>query len=385
MKYLHLIFGNLRRRWIRTFLTIGTVVIAFFLFGALAAVNMGFQAGVELAGQDRLVMRHKVSLIQPLPESYLPRIEGVEGVENAAYASWFGGSYQDSKLFFGKIAVDPADYFAIYPEVLIPEDQMQAWLADRVGAVVGKDLAQRFDWKVGDRIPIIGDIWRNEGDRPWEFNIVGIYDTAEGSSADKMTMFFRQDYLEEARIEGKGLVGWYVIQVNDPARADQIALNLDQMFANSSYETNTSTELAFVQGFAQQIGNTTAIIRAVLVVVFFTMLLVAGNTMAQAVRERTKELAVLKAMGFTDGKVVFLVLAEACLLAVLGGTVGLGAAALAVDSVAETVSAVFPVFYLPGRDVALGLAYILLLGLLTGALPAWQAVRLKVADALRRA
>jgi putative ABC transport system permease protein len=385
MKYLHLIFGNLRRRWIRSLLTLASIAVAFFLFGALGAVNMAFQAGIELAGQDRLVLRHKVSLIQPLPESYLPRIEGVEGVDNAAYASWFGGSYQDSKLFFGKIAVDPEDYFDIYPEIVIPEEQMAAWKADRIGALVGEDLAKKFGWQVGDRIPIIGDIWRNEGDRPWEFNIVGIYGTAEGSTADKMTFFFRQDYLEEARTQGKGLVGWYVIRVEDPEQADQVAKRIDAMFANSSYETNTSTELAFVQGFAQQIGNTTAIIRAVFVVVFFTMLLVAGNTMAQAVRERTNELAVLKAMGFSDGKVVFLVLAEACVLAILGGGLGLGLAAVAVGEAQDMVSAVFPVFYLPGREVALGAVYILLLGLLTGALPAWQAMRLRVADALRRA
>ncbi|MCB1032282.1 MAG: ABC transporter permease [Acidobacteria bacterium] len=384
MKYLPLVWRSLLRHKVRTFLVVMSIVVAFVLFGLLAAINKAFNAGIDLAGEERLVMRHKVSIIQPLPISYMARIRSTPGVDAVAQASWFGGIYQDPKNFFPRIAVDPETHLDLYPELRLPEDEKQAWFATRTGAVAGRDLADRFGWKIGDRIPIQGDIYRRPDGSAWEFDLVGIYDGAT-QDADLSQFFFRYDYLDEGMGGNLGLVGWYVIRVADPDRAPSIAEALDATFANSSAETKTATEAAFVKGFADQIGNTAAIIRAVLAAVFFTILLVVGNTMAQAVRERTNELGVLKALGFSDGKVLSLVLGESCFLAFLGGVVGLGLSALLVPALAKGLAKYLPVFYLPARDLLLGVFFVLALGLITGLLPALQARRLRVADALRRA
>jgi putative ABC transport system permease protein len=284
MKYWYLIWGNLKRKKLRTLFTMLSILVAFVLFGVLGAINVAMNMGVELAGVDRLVLRHRVSLIRLLPVSYESRIESVEGVAAATHATWFGGIYQDPKNFFGQFPVDPEGYLEMYPEFLLPEDQKKAWLEDRTGAVVGRTTARRYGWKVGDRIPIQGTIWRKK-DRSstWEFTIRGIYDGA-AQGTDTTLFLFRYDYFDEARWAGEGLVGWYVIRVDDPAQAAEIAERIDAEFANSPNETRTSTERAFVQAFANQVGNIGAIVTAVLGAVFFTILLVAGNTMMQSVR-----------------------------------------------------------------------------------------------------
>lgn len=385
MKYLPLIWANLRRHKVRTVLTVLGILVAFVLFGLLAAINKGFNAGVDLAGNDRLVLQHKVSIIQPLPISYQDRIARVPGVSLVTHANWFGGIYQDTKNFFPKIAVDPEPFLEMYPEYLLPADQKATWLAERTGAIAGKALAERFEWKVGDTIPVQGDIYRRaDGSALWEFKLVGIYG-AGTKDADLSQFFFRYDYLEEGTGGNLGRVGWYYIRISDPDRAPQIAETIDSLFANSPAETKTSTEKAFVQAFAQQVGNTTAIVRGVVAAVFFTLLLVVGNTMAQSVRERINELAVLKALGFRDGMVLVLVLAEAVLLSALGGGLGLGLAALLTIPLGETLGNFLPVFYLPLSDVIIGLGLMVGLGLVTGLPPALQAMRLQVADALRRA
>lgn len=383
MKFLPLLFANLKRKKLRTLFTVLSIFVAFVLYGVLMAIKTAFGAGIELAGEDRLVMLNKVSIIQPIPISYLGRIETDEGVADVAHANWFGGIYQDPKNFFPTYAVDPERWLRLYPEIDLPEDQKQAWLADRTGAIVGHTTAKRFGWKVGDRIPITSPIYRrNDGTNSWEFTIDGIY-TGKTKTADTTTLLFQYKFLEEASSRIQGLVGWYVIKVNDPQNAAQIAERIDARFANSSYETKTATEKAFIQGWANQTGNIAAIVSGIVAVVFFTLLLVAGNTMAQSVRERTAELAVLKTLGFTDQKVMLLVLAESLLLAVLGGGLGLGLVTW-VTNAFELGGAIFPILFVPASSAAIGGLLVLVLGFVAGFLPALQALRLNIVEALRR-
>jgi len=384
MKFWPLIWSALRRKRVRTFFTLLSILIAFLLYGYLAAVNMAFRLGVDVTGADRLVLRHKVSFSILLPEAYAGRIEATPGVVEATHASWFGGIYQEPKNFFPQMAVEPEGYLRLYPEFLLPEEQKQAWLADRTAAIVGRNTAERFGWKVGDRIPIQATLWRKaDGSSTWEFNLAGIYDGAEDAT-DTTQFLFHYDYFNEARAFAKGQVGWYIIRINDPARADEIVRRIDAQFANSFYETKTSTEKAFIQGFAKQIGNIGAIIGGILTAVFFTILLVAGNTMMQSVRERTSELAVLKTVGFSNRLVLGLVLAESLTLAALGGVLGLTLAWWAIGR-GDPTGGALPIFFLPPQDVLLGGGFMVALGLLTGLLPAVQAMRLRVVDAVRRA
>lgn len=371
------------RKRLRTLLTLLSITVAFVLFGYLAAIRVGFNAGVEVAGIDRLITRHRVSITELLPVSYQQRIESVPGVGEAVFQTWFGGVYQDPKNFFAQMPVDPEPFLRMFPEYLVPEDQRLAWLRTRTGAVVGRATAKRFGWQVGDRVPILSQIWTTkDGGQLWEFEIVGIYD-GTGSGVDTTTFFFRHDFFDENRAFGEGLVGWYTIRVTDPDRAAEVARAVDREFANSQAETKTETEKAFLTGFAKQIGNIGAILKAILTAVFFTILLVAANTMAQSVRERTEEIGALKALGFTHHQVLLLVLAESCFLSVLGGALGLGLAAVMIAAGDPTRGAL-PVFYFPTRDAALGVILAVGLGIVSGAVPAWQAMRLRIAEALRR-
>ena len=381
MKYVTLVWKNMWRRKIRTIFTLLSIFIAFLLFGILMTIRTAFTFGVDIAGIDRLVLIHKISLIMPLPISYQPRLQSVPGVEVASHQTWFGGIYQDPSNFFAQMAVDPEPFLRIYPEFRIPRDQLNAWLADRQGAAVGKDLAARFGWKVGDRIPLRATIWQPKGGgQTWEFNIRAIYDGDDG--VDKTQFFFRYDYLDENRADGNGVVGWYVVKISDPSEAVAMGQRFDSMFANSAAETKTTTEKGFVEGFAKQIGDIGAIMVAILTAVLFNILLIAASTMAQSVRERTSELAVLKTLGFADRLILMLVLAESVFIALAGGAVGLGLAWLFVQNGDPTGA--LPIFILPARDLALGVALMLLMGLLAGVVPAMAAMRLRITDALRR-
>jgi putative ABC transport system permease protein len=272
----------------------------------------------------------------------------------------------------------------MHPEMLLPPDQKQAWVKTRTGAIVGKTTADKLHWKIGDRVPIFSPLWRRaDGNRVWEFDIVGIFD-GDKKNTDTMSLFFRYDYFDEARAGAKGQVGWYTVRVKDPNRAAEVAKLVDLEFENSDEETKTAPEAAFAQAWAKQIGNIALMIASILGAVFFTILLVTGNTMSQAVRERTGELGVLKALGFTNGQVLSFVLAESCLLAAIGGGLGLGFACLVVPAVGAGLSNMLPMFYFPTRDLLVGLAICFALGLATGIFPALAAMKLRVADALRR-
>ena len=384
MKFLHLIWCNLRRKKLRTSLTLLSIIVAFILFGFLSAIQEALVGGVALAGADRLVVREKVSIINLLPISYEARIERIPGVDFATHQTWFGGRYQDPKNFFMQNPVEPEKFLKMHPEIILPPDEEKAWLATRTGAIVGRRTAERFHWKIGDKIPLQTSIWpKTGGSQTWEFDIVGIYD-GKDKGTDTTWMLFRYDYFDEARSWAKGQVGWYTIRIKDPSQAAAVAKLVDAEFQNSPAETKTEPEGAFIQGWAAQLGNIVLIVSSILGMVFFTILLVTGNTMAQAVRERTGELGVLKAIGFTNAQVVALVLAESCLLTVIGGVIGLGLARAITPVVAQPLAGLLPLFFLPTRDLFIGLGLSIALGLVTGIFPALQAMRLRVADALRR-
>jgi putative ABC transport system permease protein len=384
MSFQHLIWSNLKRKKLRTVLTVLSVTIAFVLFGLLSSIKQALTGGVSMEGANRLVVQHKVSIIQLLPVAYKARMERIPGVAAATHQTWFGGYYQDRKYFFMQCPVVPGEFLEMHPELIVPPEQKQVWLRTRAGAIVGRKTAERFHWKIGDRVPIQTPIWgKGDGSTTWDFDIVGIFDGKEKTD-DTMSLFFHYDYFDEARRNGKGEVGWYTIRVKDPAQAAAVAKLVDEEFQNSAEETKTEPEGAFVQHWVNQIGNIALMTAAILGAVFFTILLVTGNTMSQAVRERTGELGVLKAIGFTNGRILALVLAESCVLAALGGGLGLGCACILVPALAKPLSAMLPMFFFPARDLLAGSGICLALGVVTGFFPALQAMRLRVADALRR-
>jgi putative ABC transport system permease protein len=379
MKFFPLLFANLRRRKIRTILTIGSFGVAMFLFGILGSIHYGFRQGIDIAGADRLVVIGRTSMMQPLPITYLPRLRRLPGVRDAAHATWFGGVYQDARNFFPQFVIVPEDWRRMYPEYVVDPAQWSGFLSDRQGCVIGAKLAQRFGWAVGSRIPLKAPGYLGGGS--WDFNVRAIYrGTRQGD--DETQLWLRHDYFyEKAPQYWQGIVGWYVVRV---ARADQalsVARAIDAEFGNSASETRTQTESAFAAGFVQQMGNIEFLLLAIGGVVFFTLLLVTGNTMAIAVRERTGELAVLKAIGFSDRFVLGLVLAESLLIAAIGGALGLW---LAHAVTQQDITSGLILLYLPPVALAGGAAFAIGTGVLAGLLPAVGAMRLNVASALRR-
>ena len=385
MKYFGLIWKNVWRKKIRTSLTLLSVFVAFLLFALLSAIGYAFKSGEDVADAERLVIIDKVSLINPLPMAYKNRIAATEGVHSVTHASWFGGYYQDPRNQFAQFPTDPYEYFSMYPELEMPEEQLENWAKNRQGAVLGRELAEQFGIKVGDRIPIQATIWtKADGGRTWEFDIEGIFETNDprGSTA---FFLFQYDYFEEARAFGKGTVGWYILRVTPDADPVQVANAIDLQFANSANETETSTEAAFAQSFAKQFGNIALIVTMILGAVFFTLLLVSGNTMSQSVRERISELAVLKTLGFTDRAVLGIVLAEAILIMLMGGLLGLGIGWLLVQGAAQQLGAFLPGIFLSGEAILTAIGIMIGAGIVAGIFPALKAMRLSIIDALARA
>ena len=379
MKFLPLFAANFLRRKTRTLLTLGSFAVALFLFGLLFTVRAAFNMGVDLAAADRLWVINKVSLIQPLPVSYRDRIARVPGIKALTYASWFGGVYQDPKYFFPQFAIDTATYRDVFPEFQISAAGWEAFLADRQGLVVGKALADRFHWKIGDHIPLQGAAYPGV----WEFNLHAIY-TGKRPNDDLTQFWFHAKYLEEKGPDFmKGIVGWYVVRLEPGASGVEVTRTIDGGFANSPWETRTQTESEFNTAFVKQMGNVEFLILSIGGIVFFTLLLVTGNTMAMSVRERTGELAVLKTVGFTDGFVLVLVLVESALLAAVGGALGIGLAKAFTLS-GDPTHGLLPGFYLSPLGVGGGIVLALVVGLLAGLIPAWSAMRLQVVEALRR-
>ena len=365
----------------------GAIFFAFLLFGVLMAIKSAFGMGIEIGGEGRLMVIDKVSIINPLPAAYEQRIRQIEGVTDITHANWFGGYYQNVRNTFATFAVNPESWLRVYPkEYELPEEQKKAWIADRTGAVVGVDTAKKYGWTVGQRIPLQGTIFRRPDGGPWEFTIDGIYDS-QLKGADKTQVLFNYEYLRETIPEASGFrdrYGWYVFNIAKPDRAPEFAAKVDAMFANSPTETKTTTQKAFLSNFANQVGDIGNIMMWIVGMAMFTILLVAGNTMAQAIRERTNELAVLKTLGFGQGRILGLVLLESLFIALIGGGLGLALSYAFITVGGDPTHGLLPRFYFPTSQVLFGVALVLGLGLASGFLPAWQASRLRIVDALRR-
>lgn len=382
MKFRGIIFANLFRKKIRLTLTIGSFAVALFLFAFLAVVKGAFGRGADIAGADRLVIINRSGLIQPLPLAYRDKILTISGVKAITHNNWFGGVYQDEKNFFPQFVIDAENQRQVFPELTLPDDQWQTFLKDRQGAIAGARTAKRFNWKVGDRIPIKDSLYGPT--KTWEFNLDGIYHS-ERVGGDEGQYWLHWKYFDENVPDGiKGLVGWYVLRLDNPDDAVRVGKAIDQMFANSSYETKTETESAFQAGFVKQFGNIEFLILAIGAVVFFTLLLVTGNTMAISVRERFAELAVLKAIGFSDRSVLFFVLLESLAIALFGGLLGLGLAMLAIPVLGTALAGLLPSLILSPAILSAGLAIAVVIGVASGLLPGIGAMRMRVVNALRR-
>jgi putative ABC transport system permease protein len=384
MKYFYLVWKSLWRKKIRTILTILSVFVAFLLFGLLNALNQAFGGATDLANAQRLITLDKISIINSLPSAYLTRIESVPGVRRVAHASWFGGYYQDPRNQFAQFPVDPERYLDVYPELTIPDEQRNEWTRKRDSVIVGRALAEQYGWSVGDRIPIYSSIWTNRnGGQVWDFEIAGIFDNDDPRS-NTLFMLINYDYFDEGRAFGQGSMGWFILSIDSAANSAEVADAVDTLFANSPNQTKTSTEAAFAESFIGQYGNIALIITLILTAVFFTILLVAGNTMAQSVRERISELAVLKTLGFEDRAVLAIVLAESSLVMFVGGLLGLGTATLLINVILAG-NIPLPGIYIDARAILTGLLYMALAGLAAGIFPAIRAMRLTIVDALSRA
>lgn len=384
MKYLPLLWAALQRKKARTLLTLFSVVAAFTLFGMLDAVRVAFNAPNSVAGIDRLIVTSRFSIIQPLPFAYKSRIQSVPHVRKVAYALWFGGIYQDRRNFFPNMAVSAKQYLAIHPELILPAAQKQAFINTRTGAIVGRTLADRFGWKIGDKIPLQATIFpQQDGSNVWTFDLVGIFraDRTELKGIEQQ-MFFHYDYVDEARLYDQGTVGWYIVQVDDPGNSDRVAEAIDHRFANSAHETKTQSEKDFQRSFVKQIGDIGLIVSAIMAAVFFTLVLLTGNTMSQAIRERIPELAVLKTIGFTNRVILLLVLGEAIVILLTGGIGGLALARALLPVMASATRGELDL-PLTLDTWLLGLALMVLIGLLIGLPPALRAIRLNIVDALR--
>ena len=378
MKFRSLIFANLFRKKLRLTLTIGSFAVALILFTFLAVVRSAFSRGTEIAGADRLVIVNRIGLIQVLPLSYRDKIAGIPGVKAITHNHWFGGVYQDERNFFPQFAIDVENQRQVMNELVVPDDQWQNFAKDQQGAIVGAALAKRFGWKIGDRIPLKNSLYGPT--KTWEFNIDGIYHSQIAGGDEGQFWLQWKDFDENVPAVMKSTAGWYVLKLNSPDDAVRVAKAIDDQFANSSFETKTETESAF----AKQFGNIEFLILTIGSVVFFTLLLVTGNTMAISVRERVGELAVLKAIGFSDRSTLFFVLFESLFIALIGGLLGLGLAMLLIPAVGQKLSGLLPPLLLSIPLLGLGLGFALLVGVASGLLPGIGAMRLRVVDAMRR-
>ncbi len=381
LKLLPLVYANLMRKKTRTVLTLLSLFMAFMLFGLLQGVNSLFSSGAELVGTQRLITQARVSFTSALPLAHLPRIEAVDGVEQVAWMQWFGAYWKEPKNFIAEFAVPPDRFFATYPELKVSDEHLEAFRRTRTGILVGERLMERFGWNVGDRIPLTSTIWpQKDGNRTWAFDIVGTYTGYDEDWASRAQgIYLNFDYFDEARLFGNGNAGIYVIRLADADQAEAVAEAIDALFLNSPNETKTQSEAQWNLNFVRQIGDIGLIVNSILVAVFFTILLVTGNTMSQSVRERIPELAVLKTLGFSDDTVTAMVLAEALLLCALGALGGMLLSIGAADTMSRIIRNPVPVD--AGVWVTAGVA-VLALALAVGAGPALRARRLKIVDAL---
>ena len=383
-RWLPIVWANLKRRKLRLAFTFISILLAFLMFGMLDALRTSLAGVVNVVGADRVLVQSKVNMIVPLPRAHYEKIRATPGVKAAASFNWFGGMYKDAKRPIQMQATDPDEFLKVYPEIKLKPEEIAAWKQNRQGMIVGTLLAQANGWKVGDRIPIRSQIWRKlDGSDTWQFDIVGIYEV-DGGGVNKASAFFQYDYFNESLQFGKDMSGMIAVRVDDAKQAGAVAARIDAQFENSPNETKTATEREFVKRLLEQVGDIGSILVSVTAAVFFTMLLVTANTMAQSVSERTNEIGVLKTLGFGGRTILSLVLLESLFLTLTGGIVGLGLAWLLARGVGVAIKDYFPSFHIGVATMIMGVSLMLAFGLVTGAWPALTAMRLKIVDALRR-
>ncbi|WDL50368.1 ABC transporter permease [Xanthomonas campestris] len=383
MKYLSLVWAQLFRSKTRTLLTLLSVVAAFLLFGMLDSVRVAFTSGGNVSGVDRLVVASPLSITQSLPIRLENQIRSVPGVRDVTSAMWFGGIYQDPKNFFPNFSVAP-NFFDVYSEYQLPKDQLKAFQTTRTGAVVGESLAKQFGWKIGDTIPLQATIFPRSGSNDWPLQLVGIFRMKDRTVAanQERQLMMNWKYFDESNDYIKNQVSWYTVTLRSADQASRVALAIDALSANSDHETKSQTESAFQQAFLKQFADIGLIVTSIMAAVFFTLLLLTGNTMAQAVRERIPELATLKTLGFQDRTVLTLVMVESVLLIGLGGLIGMGLSALVIPMVATRSGGLMPTQTVPLQTWLVGLGLMAGIGIVVGVLPALRAQRLKIVDAL---
>ncbi len=382
MGFLRFIWAGMWRKKSRAFLTLLSLICAFLLFGLLQALSVFFTAGVDFVGASRLISQSRVSFTDSLPMRLLPEIEAIAGVKDVSHDQWFGGVIGENTQMF-TFASDPARLRRVYPEWVMPDEQWKAFEATRTGAIVGRVLADKYGWKIGDKLPLKSNIFpQKDGSMAWSFDVVGIFDGKDESwQAQTQSIYINHAYFDEANQFGPGTAGVYAVVLEDSNRANEVAQAIDARFLNSPNETKTQSEKDFNKGFFAQIGDIGLIVNLILIAVFFTILILTGNTMAQAVRERIPELAVLKTLGFSNGLVTSLVLAESLFLCMLGGLIGMGLAAMMMKGMAEAVP-FFAAVRADGTVWVRALIAMVLLALAVGLPPALRAGRVRIVDAL---
>ncbi len=386
MSDFYLVRKNLTRNKLRLLLNTFAILIAFLLFGILGAIDQVFKSGIEMSSDSRLIVVNKINFTQVMPLAYVNKIRAIEGVDKATWANWFGGYYQEQKQMVASFSVDPDSYLDLYPEIVVPEEQLQNWKSTRNGALVGEQLAATYGWKVGDTIPLSSNIFsKADGSYTWDLEIKGIM-KGETAQIDTSYLLLHYKYFIETQTFGSDYVGWIPVTTTDPDLNEQVAAAIDKQFENSAAETKTSTEKQFNKAFIEQIGNIGFILTSVITAAFFTILMIVGNSMALSVRERTNEIAVLKTLGFSAKRIFGQILSESLLLSCLGGLVGISLAAFLVTGAAEVpqLKRILPTLTFSGDIFSQAVMYMLLLGLVTGFIPAYKAMKLKTIDALNR-
>lgn len=385
MKVLKLIYKNLLRHKLRSLLTILGISIAVLAFGLLRTVVTAWSYGVEASSADRLITRHSVAFIFPLPYSYKSQLEGVPGVKRVSFATWFQGTYKDQSFenFFPRLAVDPESILDVYSEYVVPPEQLEAFKKQRNSCVIGKKLAEQHGFKIGDIIPVTGDIYPGS----WEFTVVGIY-SGKDKTADETQMFFSWDYLNERNRQTESFatdqVGWYIIQIHNANEAASVSEAIDALYANSSAKTKTETEKAFQQSFVSLSGAIITSMEIVSYVIIGIILMVLANTIVMAARERIREYAVLKTLGFTSFHVVGLIAGESLFISMIGGAIGLGLTFPVCQSFGEAFPTMFPVFAVQPATVAMAVGFSLLVGAVASAFPSYRSAKMKIVDGLRQ-
>jgi putative ABC transport system permease protein len=384
MSFLRLIGTALLRKKLRSLLTVAAIFIAFAIFGVLTSFRDALTSRADTASADRLIVTSKINFTLSLPLSYVRRAAQVEGVRTVAHATWFGGYYQAPRNMVVAFAVEPQAYLNAYPEYVLAQTSRERFLKDRAGIIIGKPLADKFGWKVGDRIPLKSNIFRQpDGSATWHFNVAGIVETAR-AGVDIKFAAFHHDYLDATRTSGRHMTGWLIVKARNPLENEQVARKIDAIFANSPFETDTKTEQAFNKAFTEQLGDLGFVVISIVGAAFFTILLIAGNSMMLTVRERTHEIGILKTIGFRARHIFFLVVGEAFALAAIGGVLGLAAASVVTAQIAEAMGGRIGVMVFSITTVFLGLGLVGAMGLATGLLPAWQVMRIDIVSALRR-